>query len=171
LTYGVALLESANGSVGKQINNHESPIEQLVLAPNSVVTVGWDGRLAWEDLREQSEVFVTEAAPRVLGIVPDGRRIAFAPSHEELAIAEIAPAPILQGWGKRTSAEAEVYGMSLSAEGTALVTAGDGGIHLWDTRARIETSTQALPAKTFWTTIFFSSGMGNRWFTARRISG
>jgi WD40 repeat protein len=62
---------------------------------------------------------------------------------------------ILQQWHKTTPVDAEVYGLSLSPAGDMLAAAGDGGIHLWDVRAGIETSTQPLPAKTFWTTIFF----------------
>ncbi len=155
ISYGVVVLDRADGSVSALDKRHERSIEQLAFVGNSIISVAWDGQLVWQDSHGEAEALRAEAAPLTLAIAPNGRQIAFSPSHGELAIAEVAPAPILQQWHKTTPADEEVYGMSLSPDGAILATAGEGGIRLWDTHGRIESSTQPLPAKTFWTTIFF----------------
>lgn len=68
-------------------------------------TDNWCGRI-----RGEAGAFRAEATALAMGIALDGRRIAFSPSREELAIAEIAGAPILQQWRKTTPADEEVYG-------------------------------------------------------------
>jgi WD40 repeat protein len=154
-SYGVVLLNSGSGAISGGANSHENPIAHLIFAGNTVVTGGWDGRLVCEDLHGKSAALVVDATPRALMLSRDGKRIGFSPSQEELAIGEVASAPIFQEWRKTSPTDAEVYGMSLSADGELLAVAGDGGIHLWDTRVSVEISTQPLPAKTFWTTVFF----------------
>src|SRR5205085_1595413 len=91
-----------------------------------------------------------------LRVARDGKRIGFSPSRDELAIAELAPPAVFRPWLKANAADEEVYGMALSPDGAVLATAGEGGIHLWDTESAVETSVQPLQTRndrvpqTFW---------------------
>src|SRR5207244_1470997 len=122
--------------------DHERHPDRLAFHPagGSLVSIGWDGRLVWQTTQKDGFRLVGNGSTLALRFSPDGRRAAFSPTHEELAMAEVASPAIFREWRAAGSLDDDVFSMSLSPDGAVLATAAQSGIHLWDTAAGEERS-------------------------------
>jgi WD40 repeat protein len=155
--FGLWLLDPASGLIQSESAPHELAIERIGFDASSrfLVSVGWDGRVVWHNVQTGDAPLIAEGATLALRFAPDGTRIGFSPSREELAIAEIAPTDVFHEWRKTTPPDEEVYAAALSPAGEWFASATGSGIHLWDTTSGTEQTVQPLPAKHFWTTVAF----------------
>lgn len=155
--FGVWLLDAGTGVVEATFTDHEQMAERLAFHPagGSLVSVGWDGRLVWRATQRDGFRVVGDGSTLALRFSPDGRRVAFSPTHEELALAEVARPTVFREWQAAESPSEDAFSLAVSPDGTVMATAAQNGIHLWDTAAGEEMSVQPLPAKAWWITIFF----------------
>jgi WD40 repeat protein len=155
--YGVWLLNAASGSIEATFPEHERQAERLAFHPthDSFVSLAWDGRLIWRTIEPYGFRMLGSGSTLALRFSADGRLLAFSPTHEELALAEISPPSVFRAWRAIGPPEENVFSSSLSPDGAVLATAAGNGIHLWDTASGEETSIQPLPAKAWWVMTFF----------------
>jgi WD40 repeat protein len=155
--FGVGLFNAANGMVEATFTEHERQAERLAFHPagGSLLSMSWDGRLVWRTTQLDGFRVVGDGSTRALRFSPDGRRLAFSPTHDELALAEVAPPEVFREWRAAESRSEDAYSLATSPDGAVLATAAQSGIHLWDTAAGEEMGVQPLPAKAWWITVFF----------------
>jgi serine/threonine protein kinase/WD40 repeat protein len=155
--FGVWLLNATNGVIEATFTEHERQAERLAFHPahDSFVSVAWDDRLIWRTIESSGFRVLGNGSTLAVRFSPDGRRLAFSPTHDELALAEISPPATFRAWRSTGATEENVFSSSLSPDGAVLATAAGNGIHLWDTATGEETSIQPLPAKAWWVMTFF----------------
>ncbi len=155
--FGVVLLDAGSGVAEATLTEHERQAERLAFHPtgDSLLSMSWDGLLVWRTTRADGFRVVGEGSTRALRFSPDGRRVAFSPTHDELALADVAPPGVFREWRAAVSRSEDAYSMSTSPDGAVLATAAQSGVHLWDTAAGEEIGVQPLPAKAWWITVFF----------------
>src|SRR4029077_16037750 len=95
-------------------------------------SLAWDGRLIWRTIEPYGFRMLGNGSTLALRFSADGRLLAFFPTHEELALAEISPPAVFRAWRAMGLPEEDVFSSSLSPDGAVLATAAGHGIHLWD---------------------------------------
>ena len=155
--FGVRLLDALTGSVDTTFIDHEDGAGRLAFHPggDSFVSLGWDGRLVWRATGPDGFRVVGDGSTRALRFSRDGQRMAFSPTHEELALAEVAPPAVYRLWWAADPVGDDGFSMAVSPDGAVLATAAEHGIHLWDTVAGKESSVTRLPAQAWWITVSF----------------
>jgi WD40 repeat protein len=155
--FGIWLLDAGNGDIEAGFTDHEQAAERLAFHPagGALMSVGWERRLVWRTSQLDGFRVVGDASTLALRFSPDGRRVAFSPTHEELALAEVAPPAVFREWHAAESPSESVFGPAVSPDGAVLATAVQSRIHLWDTAAGEEMSVQRLPGNAWWITLFF----------------
>jgi serine/threonine protein kinase/WD40 repeat protein len=155
--FGVSLLAPRDGTIETAFIDHQAGAGRLAFHPDggSFVSLGWDGRLVWRARRADGFRLVGDGSPRALRFSRDGKRMAFSPTHEELALAEVAPPAVYRLWWAGDPVGVDGFTMALSPDGAVLATAAERGIHLWDTAAGEESSLTPLPAPAWWMTVWF----------------
>jgi serine/threonine protein kinase/WD40 repeat protein len=155
--FAVGLFNAGNGRLETTLTEHERLTKRLAFHPagGSLVSMSWDGLLVWRATGLDGFRVVGDGSTRALRFSPDGRRLAFSPTHDELALAEVAPPGVFREWRAAGSRSEDAYSLATSPDGAVLATAAQSGIHLWDTAAGEEMGVQPLPAKAWWITAFF----------------
>jgi serine/threonine protein kinase/WD40 repeat protein len=155
--FGIWLLDAGNGDIEAGFTDHEQAAARLAFHPagGAFMSVGWERRLVWRTSQLDGFRVVGDASTLALRFSADGRRVAFSPTHEELALAEVAPPAVFREWHAAESPSESVFGPAVSPDGALLATAVQSRIHLWETAAGEEMSVQQLPRNAWWITLFF----------------
>jgi WD40 repeat protein len=155
--FGSWLLDAADGAITAAFADHESSATRLAFDPagGAVFSAGWDGRLVWREARPEGFRVLGDGFTLALKFSADGRRLAFAPSQAELAVAEVARPAAFREWLPMHPRTENVFDIQLSPDGAVLAVASNDGIYLWDTAAGVAMGRQALPAEAEWVNLLF----------------
>ena len=153
----VLLFDAVTGRQKAVLAEFASPPAQFAFssASRSLVASTWDEQLMWASVGTKEFRLPLPGAHRALRFAPDGRRLGYAPSRDELGVAELITPTVWHEW-QMTSPPAEpCFAMDVSADGEWVVTSTVEGLHLWDAKQRKEVASHPVPAKPWWMPAFF----------------
>jgi WD40 repeat protein len=153
----VWLYNAATGQRISLFSETRGRVEHLIFHPDgqSLALADWGGELIWGSLQGHGFRLRTEAAQRALDFSADGKRIAYSPSRDELAMLELAQPQVLREWTPLSEPVRNTYAIAVSSDGRWVATGTDTKIQLWDAENRREIASHKLPADHWWMTAMF----------------
>ena len=155
----VILFDAMTGIEQSTFGQFNSRVACMAFHPTRewLAVATWDdglicGSAEWDNAR-----FTVESAHRALAFSLDGRRLAYAPTREELGIMEVAMPSAFRTWQSGAGTE-EAFKLVASDDGKWAVTTSATMAHLWDTTSRARVDSRALPAKAIWVEALFGPG-------------
>jgi eukaryotic-like serine/threonine-protein kinase len=133
----IMLLNAGTGAIERHLEAEPEQPTRLAFQPHGrwLASVGLDRELRLWDLPAGKVKLETGAAPRTLRFSSDGRRLALAPGHLAVALAELAPENVWHELRAPPSHAASCFWISISPDGSLAATCDTEEIRLWDTRA------------------------------------
>ncbi|MCI0536195.1 MAG: WD40 repeat domain-containing serine/threonine protein kinase [Verrucomicrobiales bacterium] len=168
--FRVLVFDANTGEELAAFQDHENHVHTIAWHPNgdSLISVGWDRKLVWRQLRNDGFRLVTQADPRILRFSPDGRQLAFEPAHGQVALMEATLPSVFHEWQPTAPRDEESFDINVSRDGTLVATSSARGVHLWDTLSRKQIDHIAIQNRMWWVTVhlnpdvtsLFYSGVG-----------
>lgn len=148
----ILLFDAATGHEHSLLAETATRVEALAFDPYSdwLAAATWQNELLMCSLHAEGFRLRMPAAQRAVRIAPDARRLAFAPTTEELGVLEVAVPTVFRQWRSTLSPAQENFALALSRDGTWFATGSGDSVRLWDVNTRAEAGHLSLPAKANW---------------------
>jgi hypothetical protein len=155
----VIIFDAGTGAEHSTFGQFNSRVACMAFHPSRewLAVATWDDGLTFGSAEWDNARFTVASAHRALGFSPDGSRLAYAPTREELGVMEVAMPSAFRIWQSGAGTE-EAFKLVASDDGKWAVTTSATMAHLWDTTARIRLDSRALPAKAIWVEALLGPG-------------
>ncbi len=142
---GILLMEAASGAVRTELPGHVLGVTQVCFLreSGSVVSIGSDQVMIWQEARPGGFRLTAQAQPRLLQTDPGGSRLAWSPAQGSLSIAQPGWPVGWQLWEDETGEEATCA--ATAGEGSRLYLTTREDLQIWDTTTRRRLHRQAWP--------------------------
>jgi eukaryotic-like serine/threonine-protein kinase len=152
----VILFDAVTGKEQSTFGQFNSRVACMAFHPTRawLAVATWDDGLVFGSAEWDNARFTVESAHRALSFSVDGRRLAYAPTREELGVMEVAMPSAFGTWQSAAGTE-EAFKLAASDDGKWVVTTSATMAHLWDTTSRTRVDSRALPAKAIWVEALF----------------
>jgi WD40 repeat protein len=158
--YPILLLEAATGRRETVLTEVSTRIESLAFHPDggSVAAATWQSDLLWISVRPDRSQITAQGAQRSLRFAADGKRLAYAPSKEELGILEVATPTVLREWELESAPAKGSFTLTMSKDSRWVAAGTDAGIQLWDAKLRKQVGVLPVPPQAWWISVLFAPG-------------
>jgi len=143
----------------KEIGRHESYVTGVALAGKTLLSVGYDRRVAWWDVEKRSQVRAVEAHGkwcRAVAASPDGKLAATVADDMVCKVWEVESSRLvheLRGHRERTPTDfpSMLYAVAFSPDGKHLATADKvGKVVVWETQTGKQVASVEAPEMYTW---------------------
>jgi serine/threonine protein kinase/WD40 repeat protein len=164
----VLLFHAATGRQKSVLAEFVSTPARLEFSPDSqsLVAATWSDQVLWASTRPKEFQLTVPGAHRALRFSPDGRKLGYAPSREELGLLELVTPAVWHEWQMTSPPALLCFAIDISTDGRWVATSAVDGIHLWDAEQRAEVASRAVPGKPWWMTLFFGQGDAFLYYSA-----
>jgi eukaryotic-like serine/threonine-protein kinase len=132
----ICVWDATNGEVKRRLQAESHWPAMMTFHPDgwTLASLSADRALRFWDIRTGGVRLKSSAAPRVLRFAADGRRMALAPEHLFVSVAEFPPSAVWREFANPVFRNERPFGLAVSADTLLAATCGRSGISLWDTR-------------------------------------
>jgi WD40 repeat protein len=157
--YPATIFDAATGAERSIFGQFNSRVACMAFHPTDewLAVATWDHGLIFGSTEWDGARFAAEGAHRALSFSSDGKRLAYAPTREELGLMNVATPSAFRTWRGGAGME-EAFRLIGSEDGRWAVTTSATMAHLWDTSRRVMIDSRALPTKAIWVEALFGPG-------------
>ncbi len=165
----VLILNAADGRL-----DHVAPlddgtrVERLEFHPNgdSLALSTWSGETIWQWIGWKDRQVVIDAAASALSFSANGRRLAFAPSKNELGVLDAAIPEVWFSWPTTNPPAGSGFSITTASSGRWVASANEARVQLWDAERREAIDAIEIPARVWFVTVAFGPGDASLYYSA-----